>query len=476
MDRMGKKILLTLLLLAVLGALGCLLLSEAALLPTGQIFMPTLPRAEIELIGDEEIRIECGESFEDPGATAWLNRGGERVQTLQPTVSGQVDTARPGSYELIYTADYEGKNAISVSRRVIVQDTTPPLLELTAMKNGRDYQATDTADGDLNDRVERVEEDDRIVYTVRDSSGNETSVVRMKAPVLELEGGDDVEVAADYRFVDPGFHAEDRYGNDLTEQVEVEGELTPWVPGEYCLSYTVTDDEGFSTNVMRVVHIVPAQMPDVIFKDKVIYLTFDDGPAASTERLLDMLAKYDAKVTFFVTNTDPRYVDMIGRAYREGHSIGLHGYVHDASKLYASEESYFHYFDLMQELIYEQTGEYTRIVRFIGGSSNTSSLHFNKGLMTRLTQDLGVMGYRYYDWNMQPENADADVKRSVQYLIGLSTSICEAGEAVPIGLQHDTGGWNVEVTEQVIKWGLEHGYTFEGITITTPEVHHRLRN
>ena len=34
--------------------------------------------------------------------------------------------------------------------------------------------------------------------------------------------------------------------------------------------------------------------------DKVIYLTFDDGPSGYTQAILDLLARYDAKATFFV--------------------------------------------------------------------------------------------------------------------------------------------------------------------------------
>ena len=36
--------------------------------------------------------------------------------------------------------------------------------------------------------------------------------------------------------------------------------------------------------------------------DKVVYLTFDDGPGPYTEKLLDILDRYNVKATFFVTN------------------------------------------------------------------------------------------------------------------------------------------------------------------------------
>ena len=238
----------------------------------------------------------------------------------------------------------------------------------------------------------------------------------------------------------------------------------------------MTDDFGRTVSAERVIEVVQAEMPETVLQEKVIYLTFDDGPAEPTEALLDMLAKYDAKVTFFVTYSDPRYVDLIGRAYREGHSIGLHGYAHNASLIYASEEAYFDYFDKMQEIIYEQTGEYTRIVRFVGGSSNSASIGICEGIMSRLAEDLTNMGYRYYDWNVQPENAECDIDEAFQHIAGNSQRICSEGVTVPISLQHDPGGWNRLVVERVIIWGLENGYTFKGIDLTTPEVHHRICN
>ena len=41
--------------------------------------------------------------------------------------------------------------------------------------------------------------------------------------------------------------------------------------------------------------------------EKVVYLTFDDGPSANTQRVLDILDQYDAKATFFITAQQPDY-------------------------------------------------------------------------------------------------------------------------------------------------------------------------
>ena len=74
-------------------------------------------------------------------------------------------------------------------------------------------------------------------------------------------------------------------------------------------------------------------------QEKIIYLTFDDGPGEYTEQLFDILDHYDVKVTFFVTNQEPEYQDLIGEAYRRGHTIGLHSYSHDYG-IYRCQDAY----------------------------------------------------------------------------------------------------------------------------------------
>jgi peptidoglycan/xylan/chitin deacetylase (PgdA/CDA1 family) len=63
--------------------------------------------------------------------------------------------------------------------------------------------------------------------------------------------------------------------------------------------------------------------------EKVLYLTFDDGPSRHTAALLRHLGRYRAKVTFFVTgaaaSSRPRLVDRI---HRQGHALGNHTWGH----------------------------------------------------------------------------------------------------------------------------------------------------
>ena len=63
----------------------------------------------------------------------------------------------------------------------------------------------------------------------------------------------------------------------------------------------------------------------------VVYLTFDDGPSPDyTPQILDVLARYDARATFFVVGSLAQaYPDIIQRMAAEGHTIANHSWDHE---------------------------------------------------------------------------------------------------------------------------------------------------
>ncbi len=113
------------------------------------------------------------------------------------------------------------------------------------------------------------------------------------APTLTLIGNAEVTTDAYTPFTDPGCTAQDAQGNDLTGSITTDGTVSTNTPGDYTIHYQVTDAAGNTASAERVVHVKAAEVPT----DKVIYLTFDDGPSAYTQQLLDVLEKYNVKVT-----------------------------------------------------------------------------------------------------------------------------------------------------------------------------------
>jgi peptidoglycan/xylan/chitin deacetylase (PgdA/CDA1 family) len=72
-------------------------------------------------------------------------------------------------------------------------------------------------------------------------------------------------------------------------------------------------------------------------KERTIALTFDDGPSEHTGNLLDILAEYNAKATFFIAgnnngkgeiDTTKKWFDLIRRMIAEGHQVASHTFDH----------------------------------------------------------------------------------------------------------------------------------------------------
>ena len=224
---------------------------------------------------------------------------------------------------------------------------------------------------------------------------------------------------------------------------------------------------------MRTVTVLPAPLPETVEPDeKTIYLTFDDGPGPYTDDLLDLLQAYNVKATFFVTCLNEKYQDMVGRAANEGHSIGVHTASHNYRAIYAGEDAFFQDFNAVEEMIKEQTGAYTSLCRFPGGSSNTVS-SFNPGIMTRLAKAVTDMGYQYFDWNVSSGDAGetTDTNQVAANIINGCT-----GRKASVVLQHDIKDYSVAAVEQVINWGLSNGYTFRPLDLTSPGAHHGIAN
>lgn len=292
-------------------------------------------------------------------------------------------------------------------------------------------------------------------------------------PVITLVGGESITYTADFTFTDPGYSAIDPKGQNITDRVKVKGEVVSYLVGPYDLTYTVTDDEGRTASVVRHVEVVPYELPEIVMPpEKTVYLTFDDGPCSYTEKVLDLLKKYDAKATFFIIGNKSRK-EFIARAYEEGHSIGVHSYTHENKEIYKSEQAFFEDFLKTQEVIKEQTGSYTRLFRFPGGSGNTVS-RYNKGIMTRLCKIMEDMGYRYFDWNVSASDSSKDSTTSSvksRVINGMKTHT-----DFVIILQHDIHLQSVRAVEAILQWGKENGYTFRALDLTSPIVHSVLQN
>ncbi|HRD56419.1 MAG TPA: polysaccharide deacetylase family protein [Ferruginibacter sp.] len=76
--------------------------------------------------------------------------------------------------------------------------------------------------------------------------------------------------------------------------------------------------------------LFPKRIWDIATNEKVLYLTFDDGPhPLHTLFVLEELKKYNAKATFFCIGENvKKYPDVYLRILEEGHSVGNHTFNH----------------------------------------------------------------------------------------------------------------------------------------------------
>lgn len=376
-------------------------------------------KIEIEGAPSDGFKVEYGETFELPKIKAF-GKGylfNSKKHEVECEVENNVDTSKLGKYEVKISASYK-KKTLKKTIEVVVADT--------------------------------------------------------KAPAITLAGDSEMTVEAGTEFSDPGYTAEDNYDGDVTGKVSVDGDVDTKKCGDYTIKYTVSDSAGNEATVERNVMVYdPQSASEMTPTDKVVYLTFDDGPGKYTQQLLDVLDKYSVKATFFVTNTEPDYQDMIAKEAAAGHTVAIHSASHDYQKIYQSTDAYMADLYEMNDIIKAQTGKGADIIRFPGGASNTVSAKYCKGIMTQLVSLVETNGFQYCDWNISSGDA-GETKDTDDVYNNVISGIQK--HKVSVVLQHDIKKFSVDAVERIIQWGQANGYTFLPLTPTTEMVHHKVNN
>ena len=136
-----------------------------------------------------------------------------------------------------------------------------------------------------------------------------------------------------------------------------------------------------------------------------VYLTFDCNPGKNTEAILDVLARYNLKATFFVVGDETGENDAIyQRIVNEGHTLGMNSYSNQYSSIYSSTQSFEEDYTKISNFIYEKTGIESKLYRFPGGSSNRIS-NVNMAEFVRILNQKGVV---YFDWNVSAGDTAVD--------------------------------------------------------------------
>ncbi len=124
---------------------------------------------------------------------------------------------------------------------------------------------------------------------------------------------------------------------------------------------------------------------------KCVYLSFDDGPSACTDKILDILSEKGVNATFFVIGPEGELTDeRLLRIIKEGNEIGLHSYCHKYNEIYAGVDSFLSDLSTEQDWIYSVTGERCGIFRFPGGSANR---HADKSTVSEIKDEMSRRGF-----------------------------------------------------------------------------------
>ncbi|RCJ14775.1 polysaccharide deacetylase [Nostoc sp. ATCC 43529] len=204
---------------------------------------------------------------------------------------------------------------------------------------------------------------------------------------------------------------------------------------------------------------VPSRFQGTIVKEakltqaeKVIALTFDDGPwPETTKQVLDILKSNNIKGTFFVVGQNLKNYPELGKEIvAQGHTIANHTWHH-----------WYHFFnqqaaafeiDRTTDLIYQVTGVKTTLFRPPGGMMHNGLVNYAKG-----------QKYTVVMWS-----ADS-IDYKLPAVPKLIDNVIKDSRPGGIVLMHDGGGnrsRTVQALPQIISNFRKQGYRF----VTVPEL------
>ncbi|TCP52534.1 peptidoglycan/xylan/chitin deacetylase (PgdA/CDA1 family) [Tumebacillus sp. BK434] len=255
--------------------------------------------------------------------------------------------------------------------------------------------------------------------TVRIETGSQTVLIDILQHKITMPGGETRSVAVymkQGRVMVPFRLIGETFGYEITYLAK--GPLARAIDSRARLT-----DEQFYTANKQTILAEKAKLPD-----KIAYLTFDDGPNQYTAQILDTLARYQAKATFFMLSGQiESYPAQVKRMAQSFHGLALHGVTHNANKIYASPQTVVGEMEACNAALTRVTGLRTNMVRVPYGSIPWMTQSYRDALVNA--------GYRMWDWTVdsfdsRSTNPDPDdIVREV--------ASQTAGQTAPVILLHD---------------------------------------
>ncbi|MBQ9007888.1 MAG: polysaccharide deacetylase family protein [Clostridia bacterium] len=249
------------------------------------------------------------------------------------------------------------------------------------------------------------------------------------------------------------------YINHMVPKVKAKGKGRPWAFASECAGI-----KRLGLLFMLVCLLLPLvtvadgkeQLPQ-----KVVYLTFDDGPKKTTPELLAILDELDVPATFFLLGYQarafPEYTRMI---YERGDTIACHTMDHSSGGIKDEPSQLQLVFRRFMKEMHDVLGDETfttDLFRFPGGS--TSYPFPTKKMVTDL-------GWSWFDWNAMTRDTYDDMNEKAVFASVRNTT---KGRDVVILLAHD-GKKNTRLAlPDIVQYYRDGGYTFRRLSTSMEE-------
>ena len=208
---------------------------------------------------------------------------------------------------------------------------------------------------------------------------------------------------------------------------------------------------------------------DINTEKKIIYLTFDDGPAGKvTTNILDILKEESVPATFFlIGNQIKGQENLVKRMYSEGHSLGLHSMSHNKGNLYSSNENFLKEMLSTQELINSVVGIKPTILRFPFGCNN-NCYRISQSMVDLLHEN----NLKIFDWN-----TDSGDGANPNYAPSKFVKNAKSDKDCVVLLMHCAymSKNTAKALPSIIKYYKDNGYEFKKIEEDTPEEFHFMK-
>ncbi|WBL17300.1 MULTISPECIES: polysaccharide deacetylase family protein [Sutcliffiella] len=189
-------------------------------------------------------------------------------------------------------------------------------------------------------------------------------------------------------------------------------------------------------------------------EERIAYLTFDDGPQPITEELLNILAEYNAKATFFMLEPQMvKHKEIVERMVEEGHTLALHGVSHDKKQFYASQFSVINEMRQSQQTVKDITNVETVIIRTPFGSSP----HMTPSYKDAVKKE----GFILWDWNVDSRDWQFRGPEYISHTLLQVEEVVNRGEN-PVILLHDLIS-TVDFITVLLDELVEMGFVFKNI-------------